>query len=145
MPSVLTSDPRDRGAIDLVVAPLAPAEAGAAALARGSVLGLELAAPRAARIFTARAKAGRRHLHPSLKVLHKGAAWVQAYGPAAFLSRLAARSCSMTEPYSLDVKWPRSLSATFRTNATLSLKPSGAAMTYPLDARDRSRHAIQDD
>ena len=36
---------------------------------------------------------------------------------------------SMTEPYSCGLKWPRSVSATFHTNATLSLKPSGAAMT----------------
>ena len=36
---------------------------------------------------------------------------------------------SMTEPYSCGLKWPRSLSATFHTNATLSLKPSRAAMT----------------
>ena len=31
--------------------------------------------------------------------------------------------------YSCGLKWPRSLSATFHTNATLSLKPSGADMT----------------
>ena len=50
---------------------------------------------------------------------------------------------SMTEPYSCGLKWPRSVSATFHTNATLSLKPSGAAMTYPLDARVRTRHATE--
>ena len=50
----------------------------------------------------------------------------------------------MTEPYSWGLKWPRSLSAIFHTNATLSVKPSGAAKTYPLDARVRIRRATQD-
>ena len=56
---------------------------------------------------------------------------------------LGVQPRSMTEPYSCGVRWPRSLSATFHTNATLSLKPSGAAMTYPLDARVRTGHATE--
>ncbi len=50
---------------------------------------------------------GRQERHSRPEVLHSG----------------AGRS------YSCGLKWPRSLSATFHTNATLSLKPSGAAMT----------------
>ena len=44
-------------------------------------------------------------------------------------SRLAVLRSDAAGSYSCGLKWPRSLSATFHTNATLSLKPSGAAMT----------------
>ncbi len=42
---------------------------------------------------------------------------------------LGVQPRSMTKPESCGLKWPRSVSATFHTNATLSLKRSGAAMT----------------
>ncbi len=75
------------------------------------------------------AEVGRQKRHPSLEVQYQGAAWTHAYCPAALLSSLGVTRGSMAEPYSCGLKWPRSLSATFHTNATLSLEPSGAAMT----------------
>ena len=56
---------------------------------------------------------------------------------------LGVQPRSMTKPESCGLKWPRSFSATFHTNATLSLKPSGAAMTCPLDTRVRTHHATE--
>ena len=58
-------------------------------------------------------------------------------------SRLEVLHSGAGGSYSCGLKWPRSLSATFHTNATLSLRPSGAAMNDPLDTRVRTRHATE--
>ena len=81
------------------------------------------------------AEVGRQERHSRLEVLRSGAAGSYACCPAAVWSRLSTSRGSMTEPYSCGLKWPRTLSATFHTNATLSLKPSGAAMTQPPSMR----------